>query len=140
MNNKKPYIYTEKNLRDFWFYYGKTYYKQLFENITQTTLNIIKSNPKKYFSETVWILHLLDLENETYIIHDILFKLNMYLVCEYNIWIFENIDENKQWYFNTPTEPFEMYLRCILNNTIEIYATEYPNEDYNEFNIENKKH
>ena len=138
MNNKKPYIYTEQNLRDFWNYYGKRYYRNYFKKITSDDVLKITSNTEKYFNDLVWILHLFDLQNDTYCIHDIIFKLNMFLVCEYNTWLFENIDINKQWYFNSPSEPFEIYLRYIMKNAPNIYATEYPDENYNEFNITHK--
>jgi hypothetical protein len=138
MDNRNPYIYTEDNLRGFWFFYGKKNYKNYFEKITQEDIKKIITNKDEYFNNLVWILHLFDLQHDTYVIHDVIFKLNMFLVCEYNTWLFLNIDKNKQWYFNNPCDPFEIYLKCVIKNATKIYATHYPDEKYIEFDIQNK--
>ena len=107
--NNTIYIYTEEEIRDFYFNYKG---HEIFINI----VNIYKIN--NLLNQEITVNDIIDLFGYTdniIFIQDICFWINIYFVCNYNKWLFENISENKQWIFNTPEHPFEIYLNKKSN-------------------------
>jgi hypothetical protein len=110
--NNTIYIYTEEEIRDF-------YFNDKGCEIFISIVNIYKINNLLNQKITLNIvIDFFEYTDNILFIQDICFWINIYFVCNYNKWLFENISENKQWIFNTPEHPFEIYLNKKNNANI----------------------
>jgi hypothetical protein len=129
-NNKPVYIYTKEELYDFWFNFGgKLIYNSRYGDIPDVLITQILSDTENHLKILVnFLSEFVKVKEDIYSIHDVVFWLNMYLVCEHDTWLFnQNDDNNRQWYFNTPFNPFEIYLKNKMQiNPYETFETKYP--------------